>query len=574
MGLKRLSVSPYDYVVVDVETNGFRSKEHDLLSISLYKPDDGLEYDRFLPLDLNEAVYTTEVNGITKSKLEGRTHLTQDELDGLFERFELGSRTLLHYGNIDEKFIREYFKRQGLRGFERLRFYNFKRMVCSSKFSDGSLTKDRLCGAFGIDGVTEVHTGINDCKLEWRLFEAFGGNYILATMRAFHWQFSVLSPDYIIPVSYLSAIPNLSRLYERPYIAYEAEEVFRLHVAGEHVRRFGSNFSGNTVEHLINVMSGAEVQDNREFLKENYCKNRRIGEMEHDTRPVFMRMNQDGTVTAVDESHKERESELNACLADMRAQIEPMIDFIKKSVFNDGPIMSQELIVYRDLGIMAMCDLSSKDAVLEIKTTSWHSESYAEQLYYEANGRSAYLLTMEWGDGEVDFVVNSVRVGPGEKPNDKRAAAIDRLGKSLKDSALEVAEYRSSVKPIRVRCRSCGKEWDESRYRIVNGKSFCSVCHPEMAAVRSGGRGRDDARRRQRLTKEEALSIRARRYAEKVSSRSGGGLRVVESSYVGSKDPVTVECLSCGRLWQPRADHLLSKCYCSKCLRPNRGCTK
>lgn len=71
MGLKRLSVSPYDYVVVDVETNGFRSKEHDLLSISLYKPDDGLEYDRFLPLDLNEAVYTTEVNGITKSKRRG-----------------------------------------------------------------------------------------------------------------------------------------------------------------------------------------------------------------------------------------------------------------------------------------------------------------------------------------------------------------------------------------------------------------------------------------------------------------------------------------------------------------------
>ena len=172
MGLERLSVSPSDYVVVDVETNGRRSREHDLLSISLYKPDDGLEFDRFLPLDLNEDVYTTEINGITKDELEGKAHLTQDEVDDLIIRFELDSRTILHYGNIDEIFLRTYFERHGLRGFERMRFYNFKRMVCSSKFSDGSLTKDRLCVAFGIDGVTEVHSGMNDCRLEWKLFDA------------------------------------------------------------------------------------------------------------------------------------------------------------------------------------------------------------------------------------------------------------------------------------------------------------------------------------------------------------------------------------------------------------------
>ena len=568
MGLKRLSVSPSDYVVVDVETNGFRSGEHDLLSISLYKPDDGLEYDRFLPLDLNDAVYTTEVNGITKSKLEGRTHLTQEELDGLFESFELGSRTLLHYGNIDEKFIREYFKRQGLRGFERLRFYNFKRMVCSSKFSDGSLTKDRRCGAFGIDGVTEVHTGINDCKLEWRLFEAFGGNYILATMRAFHWQFSVLSPDYIIPVSYLSAIPNLSRLYERPYITYEAEEVFRLHVEGEHIRRFDSNFSGKPVEHLINIMVGAEVQDNREFLKKNSFKNKRIGEMEHDTRPSFMRLNQDGTVTAVSDRDKGRESEINACLLDMKTQMEPLIDFIKESVFNDGAIMSQELIVYRDLGIMAMCDLSSKDAVLEIKTTSLHPEDYAEQLYYEANGRLPYLLTMSWGYEEVDLAINLVDVRPGEKPNARRDKVIASLNGLLEKEGLEIAGYQSSAKPITIRCRACGRVWDESRNRIQNGKCFCSACSPEREGhgsqkvkSRGGGGGQ------RALPKGEMLCVRAKKYAEKVSARSADRLKVTVSSYMGSKEPVAVTCLSCGRTWYPRADHLLAKCYCPRCSR-------
>ena len=47
MALERISTSPCNYVVLDVETNGLRSKEHDLLSISVYKPDDGKEYNRF-----------------------------------------------------------------------------------------------------------------------------------------------------------------------------------------------------------------------------------------------------------------------------------------------------------------------------------------------------------------------------------------------------------------------------------------------------------------------------------------------------------------------------------------------
>lgn len=59
MGLPNISTSPADYVVLDVETNGLKSKEDDLLSISIYKPDDGRTYDRFLPLDLNRDVCTT-----------------------------------------------------------------------------------------------------------------------------------------------------------------------------------------------------------------------------------------------------------------------------------------------------------------------------------------------------------------------------------------------------------------------------------------------------------------------------------------------------------------------------------
>ena len=60
--MKRISTDPTEYVVFDVETNGLKSKRNDLLSISFYKPDDGKEYSKFLPLELNRKVLTTHIN--------------------------------------------------------------------------------------------------------------------------------------------------------------------------------------------------------------------------------------------------------------------------------------------------------------------------------------------------------------------------------------------------------------------------------------------------------------------------------------------------------------------------------
>lgn len=125
--MKRINTNPAEYVVFDVETNGLKPKQHDLLSISFYKPDDGKEYCKFFPLELNHSIITTPINGINEKDLIDATALTQIEFDHIIEEFELEKRTILIYagGNFDVLFLSAYLKRHQIWGYDKLTFYNF-----------------------------------------------------------------------------------------------------------------------------------------------------------------------------------------------------------------------------------------------------------------------------------------------------------------------------------------------------------------------------------------------------------------------------------------------------------------
>ena len=282
-----------DYVVLDVETNGLSSLRDDLLSISVYQPDTQKLYNRFLPLELNSNVYTTDINGITKKDLKGAKPLTQEEVDALIADYELQRRTILTYGSLDERFIRNYFKRKGLQGFDKLRFFNFKRNIISSRFSGGNITKDNLCRLYGIDNVQALHTGVNDCILEWELFKKLDGNKLLITYdKVFE-----LNPAYIVPASYLATFPNFKyHTQNLPHFRCSAKVVKSFDILSRKIRRFPTNFNGMVIEHLINQMLDAEKVDSSAFLIQNKSKLKYLGKLPSAFEEVPMYFNPDGTV--------------------------------------------------------------------------------------------------------------------------------------------------------------------------------------------------------------------------------------------------------------------------------------
>ena len=468
------------YLVLDVETNGLKATEDDLLSISLYKPDDGRLFDRFLPLEKQDELNprAAAIHGIRKNDLRGKKPLSQEEVNDLMDDFEMRERTILTFGGrgFDERFLRQYFADHGLTGIEQMTFFDFQTMVHASPSRFFPASKDNLCKAFGILGVVETHTSANDCSLEWRLFKSMGGRHILVDA---HGQVFKLQEGYIYPASYIDNYPRLRNYAGIPKRYVQTERTFELELSDEASRKmvkFPNNFSGNALEHLIDSEMQAKEIDSREYLLANKMKLEYVGSFigtaeevptekkaggaialssrvyEHAIAELERKGGFDALIAVLEkakhsggfisllsksddaqeqfnairfsEGYGDLSKELTRVLSysiltdaitesnlAVKPEIGPLIDYLKDLL---GPsIMSQELVVNGMDNRLALCDLSSERAVVEIKTGRQGNDlsKCSNQLYYCSNGRPCYALHVEWGTLEEQntrFIVERV----------------------------------------------------------------------------------------------------------------------------------------------------------------------
>lgn len=394
------------YLVFDVETNGLRQSNDDLLSLSIYDPTTGLCYNRFFPLDLQPLILTGFINGIDDATLADATHMTQHEFDWLKDFFHFEDRILLSFsggkGNFDPNFLKNYLQRQKVNGFEDLKFENIKNRIPPAPFGlRGELTKDNLCKLFGIDGVNEIHSSFNDCLLEWKLFEKleskchfFNGDSLYE-----------YTPEYIIPYSILVGAPALAKFagITIPEIDVKATEIFKFDFPKNllrKIKKFPTNITGICIEHGINCYLHAERQDNLMFLAQNKARLKCIGSLASNVETIPILLQDNGTIKSVKEEHQEFVDETNSVTNLIIENIKPVADFLLNNIFKDGKIMTQELSISEDRKVLALCDLSDSKNVMEIKTcrvldaNNCIGENIARQLYFQARGRNTYLLSM------------------------------------------------------------------------------------------------------------------------------------------------------------------------------------
>lgn len=542
------------YVVLDVETNGLSSTRDDLLSISIYKPDTGESFDRFLPLELNEYVKTTDINGIETEALAGLLPLSQDEVNEIIERFELRRRTILTYGNLDAKFITKYFLRHNLEGLEYFAFYNFKHEIISSRFSEGNITKDNLCKLYGIKNIQDVHSGYNDCILEWKLFEKMNGQRLLITNN----KVFEFNDEYIVPVSYIASHPNMKYyIQEQIKINCGFETVFSLPIFDDRFIRFQSNFNGEIIEHVINSMLDVQNMDSREFAVENKKKMKYLGELPSKIDVVPMVFNSNGSVTATRNQDVLLAKRINENVAILKRTIRPLVAFIKQVIFDNSPVKSQELVVYPEKKIMARCDLSNENAVLEIKTVSGQKiENFAEQLYYESNGRQCYILQLDWKGFPENIAFNISKVSfEIEKQQNAREMRLNKAKEKIETSDIKVISFVDVKNPVKLKCVRCNTEWTTSYYLAVNHKG-CPMCDKKEK--------KENKSPRKIISESEKKERIKLKYQKRMDAYSNGIVQILEVD--DSASPVKAKCRVCGYEWTAsRIDHLFRRPYCANC---------
>lgn len=395
------------YVVFDVETNGTRRVNDDLLSISIYDPSTGECYNRFLPLDLQPMVLTTFINGINDQMLEGLPHITQDELNMVIDHFDLKNRILLSFsggkGDFDSTFIINYCKRHNLVGFENFSFENIKSSVPFAGYMmDGQLSKDNLCRLLKIEGVQNVHSGLNDCILEWKLFEKLKCNKLLFIDNHLY----NFTDRYIIPVTYLTNYPVLLDFANiaLPSFDCKANCIFDLSLPRKmlsKIKKFPTNITGIAIENGISAALNAERQDNEEFLSENKNYLEYIGSLEKNAIEIFVSFNKDGTIKSLDQEYDNFINEVNEVTSIIIEYIKPIFEFIKNNILKSEKLMNQELVLSNDNKVLALCDLSDEKSVLEIKTYDIFNENgeikkdLVYQLFFESKGRKMYTLSID-----------------------------------------------------------------------------------------------------------------------------------------------------------------------------------
>lgn len=136
----------------------------------------------------------------------------------------------------------------------------------------------------------------------------------------------------------------------------------------------------------------------------------------------FIILKNDGRIIAIRREDKTIERNINKSILELKKNMGPLVKYISKNIFNNTEILFQELVISGDKKWFALCDLSNQESFWEIKSCLFDINKEKYQLYYEANGRECYILSIDWNERKkkLIFVISKIEFKIKEKEDTEK----------------------------------------------------------------------------------------------------------------------------------------------------------
>ena len=121
--------------------------------------------------------------------------------------------------------------------------------------------------------------------------------------------------------------------------------------------------------------------------------------------------------------------------------------------------------------------------------------------------------------------------------------------KSINDQIEVLGRYTKVVERIRVKCRTCGKEWEPLAYSLLQGKA-CSHCSAIRGAKAHNGR----------------TALKTAEVFEAQLREVDASIRVM-GDYENTHTNITCRCERCNHTWSAKPYSLLQGHGCPRCAK-------
>lgn len=388
------------YLVMEMETNGCRPGSDDILSLSIYNPTTGICYNRFLALDRQPVVYSTNINGIHTSDLIKETPISQDELHQLIHYFDIPNKTILYYSEWTKRpdkpqFLKNYCKRRHLHGFDSFKFEDIRLLMpLRPHAADGQMLRDNVCKLLGIRGVEEIHSSSNGCLLEWKIFEKLEGKKLFAFGDELY-SYKENLPVLIDFINYYEGLgePIGVETFNKIGVPHEIYSCSFSEKGLKDMRKLPILLDQKMFEEILRKKLKAQKQTNQNPDLDGF-----------PFEPIFLLRKDDANAYSASETTNMESESMKKMNQIVLEELTPFSRFIQTTIFKNLPISFNEIRISKDYKTLAYCNLSNDNSVLEVANSIGYglftqnetlTNPFSRKLFCEADGRETYLLTLD-----------------------------------------------------------------------------------------------------------------------------------------------------------------------------------